>query len=157
MVAETVLETAIVVTVKAADEDPAGTVTVAGTVALALSDDRLTTIPPGPAAPVRVTVPIEELLPMTVVGERLTEDRLAGLIVNVDVWVLEPCVAVIVAVVTLETAVVLTVTVAVVAPAITVIELWTVALALFEERFTTVPPVGAGPLIVTVPVDAAPP
>ena len=37
---------------------PLGTVTEAGTVAHGLFDDRLTARPPGPAGPVKVTVPV---------------------------------------------------------------------------------------------------
>ena len=55
------------------------------------------------------------------------------------------------------TAVVVTVNVAVVAPAVTVTEAGTVAEALSEARFTTVPPAGAAELIVTVPVEDVPP
>lgn len=62
-----------------------------------------------------------------------------------------------VAVVELETALVVTVKVAVVDPAATVTEAGTVAELELDDRLTTLPPVGAGPLIVTVPVDDAPP
>jgi len=47
--------------------------------------------------------------------------------------------------------------VAVVEPAATVTDAGTVAAALFEARFTTMPPAGAAALIVTVPVDPSPP
>lgn len=47
--------------------------------------------------------------------------------------------------------------VAVVAPAGTVTELATVADEPLEASVTTIPPVGAGPVRVTVPVDEAPP
>ena len=43
------------------------------------------------------------------------------------------------------------------APTRTVTEVGTVALVLFEPRFTTVPPVGAGPVRVTVPDALLPP
>ena len=65
--------------------------------------------------------------------------------------------AVIVADVFAETAVVATEKVAVVAPAATVTELGTVALVALDLRLTTIPPVGAAPVSVTVPVDATPP
>jgi hypothetical protein len=49
--------------------DPAGTVTVCGTVALRLLDARLMATPPVGALPVNVTVPVEATPPTTVVGE----------------------------------------------------------------------------------------
>ncbi len=62
-----------------------------------------------------------------------------------------------VAVAAADTAVVVTVNVAEVAPAATVTEAGTVALALFEVRLTRNPPAGATAFRVTVPVDDAPP
>ena len=55
------------------------------------------------------------------------------------------------------TAVVLTVNVAVVAPARTVTLAGTVAAASLLERLTSAPPVGAAAVSVTVPVDEFPP
>jgi len=52
---------------------------------------------------------------------------------------------------------VVAVNVAVVAPAATTTDPGTVTAALFELRVTVVPPVGAGPLMVTVPVELVPP
>jgi len=57
----------------------------------------------------------------------------------------------------LPIAVVVAVKVAVVAPAATVTVAGTVTAALLELRVTTVPPVGAAPVIVTVPVELVPP
>ena len=151
IVAEAVLETAMVATVNVAVFDPAATVTEAGTVALLLLDPKATEVPPGPAAPLRVTVPVEEVPPTTEVGDTLTLDRVAGVIVSVAVKLTVARVAVIVAEEELETAIVLIVNVAVVAPAATVTLAGTVAFAVFEARPTTIPPVGAAPLIVTVP------
>ena len=68
-----------------------------------------------------------------------------------------PAFAVIVAVVLELTAVVDTAKVAVVAPAVTVTLAGTAALELFEERVTAVPPDGAAPVKVTVPVALFPP
>ena len=65
--------------------------------------------------------------------------------------------AVIVAEVTLATAVVVTVKVAVVAPAATVTVGGTVALPVLDVRLIDVPPVGAGAPRVTVPVEGEPP
>jgi hypothetical protein len=65
-----------VVTVKGADAAPAGTVTLAGTVADdVLELDSVTAAPPAGAAPVRVAVPVEGLPPTTVTGLRVREER----------------------------------------------------------------------------------
>jgi hypothetical protein len=57
---------------------PASTVTLVGTCATdLLLLDNVTTIPPGGAAPVRVTAPVEELPPATVLGVR-SKDKRAG-------------------------------------------------------------------------------
>jgi hypothetical protein len=66
--------TEVVVTVKFALDEPAGTVTLAGTlvaVELSLSD---TTAPPLGAAPLKVTVPVDELPPVTLDGLTETAD-----------------------------------------------------------------------------------
>src|SRR5260370_41638293 len=55
------------------------------------------------------------------------------------------------------TALVLTVNVPLLAPAATVTVAGTVAVDVLLERETTAPPVGAGPLSVTVPVEGDPP
>ncbi len=60
--------TALVVTVNVAVVFPAVTLTVAGTVADELLLDSATEIPPAGAAELRVTVPVEELPPLTLVG-----------------------------------------------------------------------------------------
>jgi len=77
--------TGVVLTVNVTEVEPAGTVTEAGTVALVELEDRLTTVPPVPAAPFRVTVPVELVPPVTVVGDSETELRTAGVIVRVVV------------------------------------------------------------------------
>ena len=59
IVAETVAGTGVVAIAKVPVDDPAVTVTVEGKVALVELDVRLTTEPPGPAAPLSVTVPVE--------------------------------------------------------------------------------------------------
>ena len=102
--------------VKLAVVAPAATVTVAGTVAHALFDESVTTSPLGPAALARVTVPVDDTLPNTEVGETVTLDTVASETVRVAVLFVVPRVAVIVAVPVLETAVVVTVKFAVVAP-----------------------------------------
>ena len=66
-----------VVIVKLALVAPAATVTLAGVLAAALLSESVTTAPPDGAAPVKVTVPCEELPPTIEVGLTLTADRLA--------------------------------------------------------------------------------
>ncbi len=66
--------TDVVVTVKFALVDPAATVTLLGTLAAELLLDKLTTAPPEGAAALSVTVPVELLPPVTLVGFRLTEE-----------------------------------------------------------------------------------
>jgi hypothetical protein len=66
---------------------PAGTVTVAGTVAAALLLDRDSTVPPVGAVFVRVTVPVDEFPPATLVGLTDTLDSAVdGVTVSVAVW-----------------------------------------------------------------------
>jgi len=73
-----VAETCAVATVNVALEAPAGTVTLAGTEAMAgLLLLRLMPTPPAGAAPVSVTVPCDPLPAVTLVGLRLSEPRLA--------------------------------------------------------------------------------
>jgi len=58
---------------------PAGTVTLAGTVATAeLLLERATVRPPTGAEPLSVTVPVEAVPPTTLVGLRLNEAKVAG-------------------------------------------------------------------------------
>ena len=64
------LVTAVVAAVNVRLVEPAATVTLAGTVAAAELSERLTTVPPEGAAALSVTVPVEELPPATVDGER---------------------------------------------------------------------------------------
>ncbi len=80
--------TALVVTVKVALVAPAATVTLAGTVATAvLLLERLTVAPPLGAAPLSVTVPCEELPPVTLLGFSVSEERVGGNTVSVAVCV----------------------------------------------------------------------
>lgn len=60
--------TVLVVTVKLVLVAPAGTVTLAGTAAAVELSDNVTTVPPEGAAALRVTVPVEEFPPTTLVG-----------------------------------------------------------------------------------------
>jgi hypothetical protein len=147
------------VTVKFAVDAPAATVTLAGTVAAAVMLlDRDTTAPPAAAGPLSVTVPVEAVPPATVVGERVTDWRTAGVTVTLAGCEPAPYTPVMVAVVEEVSARVVTAYVAVVAPAATVTLAGAVATAvLLLERVTAAPPVGAGPFKVTVPVAAVPP
>jgi hypothetical protein len=72
MVTEVEVVTVVVVTVKERLLAPAGTVTLAGTVAALESSDSETTAPPLGAAALKVTVPVAELPPLTLVGLTVT-------------------------------------------------------------------------------------
>ncbi len=92
-VAETVTEVldepGDVVTVNVAELLPGATVTLAGTLATeGLLLDSATTVPPAGAAPLRVTVPVEELPALTVVGESVNDDSKGGLMVRAVVLVM---------------------------------------------------------------------
>jgi hypothetical protein len=153
--------TALVLTVKLAVVAPAATVTLAGTrAAPVLLHESDTTAPPVGAAPLNVTVPVENCVPpVTLVGFSVNEDSVtggggAGFTVSVAVLVVPPNAALIVTAVVTLTALVLTVKLAVAAPAATVTLAGTrAAPVLLLESVTTAPPAGAAPLNVTVPVD----
>jgi hypothetical protein len=88
IVALVVLRTRFVVTVKVAAVVPAAMVTLDGTVAtVVLLLVSWTVIPVGGAAPLRVTVPVDELPPMTFDGFNFNEDNVGRVIVNVAVFV----------------------------------------------------------------------
>lgn len=158
MVAVVEVVTAVVVTVKVAVVAPAATVTLAGVTALVLLDDRATTDPPDGAAASSVTVPVDDEPPWTDVGNRETLANVdVGVIVSVAVTEVEPTVAVMVAAVDAVTVEVVIVKFADVAPAATMTLVGGFALVLLDARVTTNPPVGAGPLKVTVPVEDFPP
>ena len=73
---------------------------------------RVTVAPPEGAAALRVTVPVELFPPLTLVGFRVSEERLTvpvGVMVNVACFELDPRVAVIVTLVFVVTDVVVTV------------------------------------------------
>jgi hypothetical protein len=70
--------TALVVTVNVALVAPAATVTLAGVLAtLVLLLESATVAPPAGAAALNVTVPVEELPPVTVVGFNESDERVA--------------------------------------------------------------------------------
>lgn len=77
-----------VVTVKFTELVPAGTETLAGTVATAVLElERMTEAPPDGAAPDKVSVPVDELPPAMLLGLSVNEERAAGLTVSVAVFV----------------------------------------------------------------------
>src|SRR5262249_1269708 len=79
MVTEVVAVTAVVVTVNVALVAPAATVTLAGTVPAPLFElDSVTTVPPAGAAALKVTVPVDVLPPVTVVGLSVSDERAAA-------------------------------------------------------------------------------
>ena len=86
IVTEVTDPTAIVLTEKLAVMVPSGTVTLAATVAAALSLDNVTTAPPGAAGLFKVTVPVEEAPPVTLAGLTTTLESTGALIVNVAVF-----------------------------------------------------------------------
>ena len=94
IVAEVDAVTAVVVTVNVALVEPAGTVTLAGTVAADAVLERLTTAPPLGAAPLSVTVPVEDEPPLTLVGFNETDESVGvpedGVMVSVAVWLAPP-------------------------------------------------------------------
>src|SRR5438132_12195618 len=110
--------TALVLTVNVALLAPAATITLEGTVAAAvLLLESAMVAPPEGAAPVSVTVPVEEFPPVTLVGFTETEESVgagggAGVTVSVTVWVAPLKDAEMVTVVDAATALVLTVNVA---------------------------------------------
>ena len=160
MVAGVAAFTALVFTVNVALVAPAATVTLAGTVAADALLERETTAPPLGAAPLSVTVPVDDVPPLTVAGLTATEDStaaVAGFTVSRVVLVVPPYEAVMVTGVAAVTALVVIVNVALLVPAATVTLAGTVAADTLLERSTTTPPLGAAPLSVTVPVDDAPP
>jgi len=95
--------------------------------------------------------------PTTVVGESVKFVNVAGVIVRLAVTVVLTSFAEIVAVTEVATADVVTLNVAEVAPAGIVTVAGGVALLLPDVSVTTSPPLGAGPLRVTVPVETFPP
>ena len=90
MVADTTLDTAVVDIVKEAVVAPALTVTVVGQVALVELEDKLTTIPLVLAGPVKVTVPVDDVPPMTELGDTVRLLNVAGVIVRAAVLVDPP-------------------------------------------------------------------
>ena len=162
LVAEIVTEvlevTVFVVTVKVALVAPAATVTLEGTVATEVRLlPRVTTAPTDGAGPDSVTVPVDGEGSLTVVGFKV-RDASVGAVTAKLADRDTPHVPVMVTDVFEATALVVTVKVAVVAPAATVTLAGTLAAAVLPlDRVTTAPFAGAGPFRVTVPVEEVPP
>ena len=77
--------TALVLTVNVALVAPAATVTLDGTLAaVVLLLESVTTAPPDGAAPLKVTVPVEEFPPVTLVGFSESDERETGAGVEED-------------------------------------------------------------------------
>ncbi len=152
--------TALVLTVNVALLAPAAIVTLADTLAAPLLLESSTCAPPVSAGPLNVTVPVEGDPPVTLVGFSVTEERVGracGSTVSEAVLVTPAYDAEIVTGVDAVTALVLTVNVALLAPAAIVTLADTLAAPLLLESSTCAPPVSAGPLSVTVPVEGDPP
>ncbi len=116
----------------------------------------VTVTPPVGAGPVSVTVPVPEASPVKVVGIERLLSAIFGLTVTFADWLEAPKTARIVTVVVAASFLVFTWNFAEVAPLATVTE--DGAMATFEfvlPNVTTLPPNGAGPVRVTVPVAEA--
>jgi large repetitive protein len=163
IVAEVDAATGTVLTVKVAFVAPAATVMLAGAVAaVVLLLVRVTIAPPDGAALDSVTVPCELLPPTTVAGLTVSDDNAAGDgvfdIVNTALRLTPPDTPLMVAEVDAVSDAVLTVKVALVAPAATVTLAGTVARAvLLLVNVTTAPPEGAALASVAVPCELLPP
>ena len=157
MLADVEAGTARVVTVKVAEVEPAAIITLEGTVALTLSEERMTTAPPVAAGPDSVTVPVEDVPLITEVGESVRFAGSGGASARIADADIDSTDAVIVAETYVGTGLVVIGNVADVCPAVTVTVAGTTVLGSLELKLTTVPPSKAGPLSVTDPVEGVPP
>ena len=133
-------------------------VMLAGTVAAdGFPLERVTSAPPAGARPSSVTVPVAGLPPSTVLGLSEIEAIQVGVTERTAVAIDRPFVAVIVAVPDPVAPAVVIVNVVELAPPGTVTVAGTLASALEELKDSGYPPVGAGPLSVTVALELFPP
>jgi hypothetical protein len=150
--------TRLVFTENVALVDPGATVTLDGTVVMeVLLLERVTTDPPAGAGPLSVTVTVDELHPVTLDGFSVSEVSTGGSTVMDAVCVTPLKTAEMTAVVAAATALVVTVNVVLVVPSAMVTVSGTLAEGSLLDKETTAPPVGVGPLSVTVPVEELPP
>jgi hypothetical protein len=159
MLTEEDVATAAVVAVNVALVAPAGTVIEDDTAATEESLlDKEIARPLLGAGPLRLTVPTEELPPVSLAGVIETDMRVGGRTVRAAVWFIPLEAAVMTTEVDALTAEVATANVALVAPAGTVTESGTAATeGSLLDKETTVPPLGAGLVKVIVPVEELPP
>src|SRR5579862_3466623 len=153
MVTVRVAATAEVLIVNTAEDvAPAATVTDAGRVRLGSLLKRFTTIPPAGAGPFSVTLfAVAATPPISEVGDRVTDSSATGFTVRMAVLVTPLKLADIVTVLTETTADVVTVKYGeTIEPAATVTEEGTVTPGSLLDRFTTMPPAGAGVFSVTL-------
>jgi hypothetical protein len=157
IVAFVCVPTAVVLIANVADVLPAETVTDAGIAADEVLLVKATFIPPEIAGPVSVTVPVDPAPPATVLGDALTDASIGSVIVKVAI-LLDPFkAAVIVAETSLFTADVVTVNEPRILPAAIEIDPGTLARVELLDSFTVNPPLGAGPVSVTVPAEETSP
>src|SRR6059036_406021 len=166
MIADVEAATEVVVTVKVALMAPAGTMILTGTVAAVELHESETVPPPLSAGALKVTVPVAEVPPTTLVGLNDTVERTGpgggggaagGGLRFRAARMNTPSVPVMMTCVGTPTTLVFTVKVAMVVPAGTVMLAGTVAAARLLESVTTDPPAAAGKSSVTVPVETPPP
>jgi hypothetical protein len=164
IVADVEIKTTEVSTVNDALLAPAGMNTLEGTLAAPLLLERVISAPPAGAGALRVTVPRDACPPpTTLVGFSVSELSVGagggtGLTDSDSVFVTPPRVAVMVTEIDALTTLVPTANVALVVPAaiVTLAGVRATVVLLLESAICA-PPVGAGPLNVTVPVDEFPP
>jgi len=135
---------------------PDGTVTVLGTIAEVALLASVIEVPPVGAAPVRVTVAVEDTPPTTFVGFKVNEERAAAVTTRFCVLA-TPSIAVIIAVACPAMGTVEMLNVAIVLPPATTTEAGSVATLLLLARLTAMPPTGAAVARVMVPMELLPP